>query len=58
VVLTALKFCDQQLYDIPYLLKKLNDDGVPVLFVENDYVFKDKDRIRTRVEAFVEMLES
>ena len=58
VVLTALKFCDQQLYDIPYLLKKLNDDGVPVLFVENDYVFTDKDRIRTRVEAFVEMLES
>jgi benzoyl-CoA reductase/2-hydroxyglutaryl-CoA dehydratase subunit BcrC/BadD/HgdB len=58
VVLTALKFCDQQLYDIPYLLKKLNDDGIPVLFVENDYVFKDKDRIRTRVEAFVEMLES
>ncbi len=58
VVLTALKFCDQQLYDIPYLLKKLNDEGIPVLFVENDYVFKDKDRIRTRVEAFVEMLES
>ncbi len=58
VVLTALKFCDQQLYDVPYLLKMLNDDGIPVLFLENDYVFKDKDRIRTRLEAFVEMQES
>jgi benzoyl-CoA reductase/2-hydroxyglutaryl-CoA dehydratase subunit BcrC/BadD/HgdB len=58
VILTALKFCDQQLYDIPFLLKKLGDDGIPVLFIENDYVFKDRDRIRTRVEAFIEMLES
>jgi len=58
VVLTALKFCDQQLYDIPYLLRRLNGDGMPVLFIENDYVFSDRDRIRTRVEAFIEMLAS
>ena len=58
VILTALKFCDQQLYDVPYLLQRLNEDGIPVLFVENDYVFKDRDRIKIRVEAFVEMLES
>ncbi|MDD5398343.1 MAG: 2-hydroxyacyl-CoA dehydratase family protein [Dehalococcoidia bacterium] len=58
VILTALKFCDQQLYDIPYLLKRLNEDGTPVLFVENDYVFTDRDRIKTRIEAFVEMLAS
>jgi len=58
VILTALKFCDQQLYDIPYLLKRLNEDGTPVLFIENDYVFTDRDRIKTRIEAFVEMLES
>jgi len=58
VILTALKFCDQQLYDIPYLLRRLNEDGTPVLFVENDYVFTDRDRIKTRIEAFVEMLES
>jgi len=58
VLLTSLKFCDQQLYDIPYLLKKLNGDDTPVLFVENDYVFADRDRVRTRVEAFLETLES
>jgi len=58
VLLTSLKFCDQQLYDIPGLLKRLNADGTPVLFVENDYVFGDRDRVKTRVEAFVETLES
>jgi benzoyl-CoA reductase/2-hydroxyglutaryl-CoA dehydratase subunit BcrC/BadD/HgdB len=58
VLLTALKFCDQQLYDIPELLRRLSEDGTPVLFVENDYVFSDRDRVKTRVEAFVEMLES
>jgi benzoyl-CoA reductase/2-hydroxyglutaryl-CoA dehydratase subunit BcrC/BadD/HgdB len=58
VVLTALKFCDQQLYDIPGLLKRMETDRMPVLFLENDYVFSDRDRVRTRVEAFVEMLES
>jgi len=57
VLLTALKFCDQQLNDIPYLVRRLSADGTPVLFVENDYVFSDRDRVRTRVEAFVEMLE-
>jgi benzoyl-CoA reductase/2-hydroxyglutaryl-CoA dehydratase subunit BcrC/BadD/HgdB len=58
VLLTSLKFCDQQLYDIPGLVRRLNEGGTPVLFVENDYVFNDRDRVRTRVEAFVEMLES
>jgi benzoyl-CoA reductase subunit C len=58
VILTALKFCDQQLYDIPGLLKRMGEDGTPVLFVENDYVFNDRDRFRTRVEAFVETLQS
>jgi benzoyl-CoA reductase/2-hydroxyglutaryl-CoA dehydratase subunit BcrC/BadD/HgdB len=46
------------LYDIPELLRRLSEDGTPVLFVENDYVFSDRDRVKTRVEAFVEMLES
>jgi benzoyl-CoA reductase subunit C len=58
VILTALKFCDQQLYDIPGLLKRMGEDGTPVLFVENDYVFNDRDRFRTRVEAFIETLQS
>ena len=58
VLLTSLKYCDQQLNDIPYLLKNFTAAGTPVLFVENDYLFSDSGRLKTRVEAFIEMLES
>jgi len=58
VLLTSLKYCDQVLNDIPYLLKKFTEAGTPVLFVENDYLFSDSGRLRTRVEAFIEMLQS
>ena len=58
VLLTSLKYCDQQLNDIPYLVNNFTAAGMPVLFVENDYLFNDSGRLRTRVEAFIEMLES
>jgi benzoyl-CoA reductase/2-hydroxyglutaryl-CoA dehydratase subunit BcrC/BadD/HgdB len=58
VLLTSLKCCDQQLNDIPYLVRNFSAAGTPVLFVENDYLFSDSGRLRTRVEAFIETLES
>ena len=56
VLLTSLKYCDQVLNDIPYLVRNFTAAGTPVLFVENDYLFSDSGRLRTRVEAFIEML--
>jgi benzoyl-CoA reductase/2-hydroxyglutaryl-CoA dehydratase subunit BcrC/BadD/HgdB len=58
VLITSLKYCDQQLNDIPYLVKHFTAAGTPVLFVENDYLFSDSGRLGTRVEAFIEMLQS
>ena len=58
VMLTSLKYCDQVLNDIPYIVKRFTEAGTPVLFVENDYLFSDSGRLRTRVEAFIEMLQS
>ncbi|MCX5997663.1 MAG: 2-hydroxyacyl-CoA dehydratase family protein [Chloroflexi bacterium] len=57
VLLTSLKYCDQVLNDMPYLVRNFTAAGTPVLFVENDYLFSDSGRLRTRVEAFIEMLE-
>gem|GEM_PF-3677774 len=31
VVLTVLKFCDQQMHDTPYLLRRLNEDSTLVI---------------------------
>ena len=58
VVYTSVKFCDQHLADAPYFMEKLKDDGMPVLFLENDYTWGNIGQLRTRVEAFVEMLET
>ena len=58
VVYTSVKFCDQHLYDAAYLMEKLKDEGVPVLFLENDYIWGSLGQLKTRVEAFVEMLDS
>ena len=56
VLITSLKFCDQHLYDVPSITKVFTDDGIPVLFLENDYVFTNKSQMKLRVEAFVEVL--
>jgi len=56
VILSPLMFCDSFLYDIPLLLKKLEPLGIPLLVLESDYRDENVGGIRTRVEAFVEML--
>jgi benzoyl-CoA reductase/2-hydroxyglutaryl-CoA dehydratase subunit BcrC/BadD/HgdB len=56
VLLTSLKFCDQHLYDVPYITKVLADKNIPVLFLENDYTFTNRGQMKVRVEAFIEIL--
>ena len=54
----SLKFCDTYLYDVPALKKILNEKGLSVLFIESDGGLGDINRIRTRIEAFSEILKS
>jgi len=58
VVYTSVKFCDQHLADAPYFMEKLKAEGVAVLFLENDYTWGNTGQLRTRVEAFIEMLDN
>jgi len=58
VIYTSVKFCDQHLADAPYFLDKLKEKKVPALFLENDYVWRTTGQLKTRVEAFVEMLDA
>ena len=57
VLLTSLKFCDLHLYDMPYIARSLTDADIAVLTLENDYLFTNISQMKTRVEAFVEMLK-
>lgn len=56
-VLCALKFCDTMLYDIPVIKKKLSGAGIPVLPLTVDFREGVTGQVRTRIEAFVEMLK-
>ena len=56
VIDVNLKFCS--IYDIEgYSVEKaLKEAGIPVLGIETDYTDTDAEQLRTRIEAFVEML--
>ena len=56
VIDVNLKFCST--YDIEgYTVEKaLKEAGIPVLGIETDYTDADAEQLRTRVEAFIEML--
>ncbi|MBU2547747.1 MAG: 2-hydroxyacyl-CoA dehydratase family protein [Proteobacteria bacterium] len=58
VVFSGLKYCDYSLFEAPQAEKRFKETGTPLLVLENDYVWSDVERLRIRVEAFVEMIGS
>jgi benzoyl-CoA reductase/2-hydroxyglutaryl-CoA dehydratase subunit BcrC/BadD/HgdB len=56
VIYSTVKFCDSHLYDLPLLEEDLRQAGIPFLWLENDYEWTGLGQLRTRVEAFLEML--
>lgn len=56
VIFYTLKFCDPFLFDVPVLKGLLDDKGIPNLVLEGDYSPGTLGRVKTRIEAFVEML--
>ena len=57
IIYNRLKFCDFGMFETPSLENYLRKTGIPLLVLETDYTWRDTGRIRTRVDAFVEMLE-
>ena len=58
VIDANLKFCT--LYDVekPGLAEALAAEGIPCLGLETDYADNDAEQLRTRIGAFVEMLDA
>ncbi len=56
IVYSHVKFCDNSLFEIPEIEKTIKNGNTPLLSIENDYAWTDVERIRTRVEAFIEIL--
>lgn len=56
VILIQQKFCDPQEFDIGMLLHDFREKNIPSLYLELDTTLS-KGQVRTRTEAFLEMLE-
>ena len=56
VIYAPLMFCDSFFYEYPLLKKHLSQTGVPILLLESDYRDENMGQLRTRVEAFLEMI--
>ena len=58
VVFLFQKFCTPHLADHPFLVTELKKRGVPSLMIEMDEAGINEGRLRTRFEAFFEMLRA
>jgi bzd-type benzoyl-CoA reductase N subunit len=56
VIFFLLKFCDPHAFDYPYLKEALGRAGVPSLLLEVEDRLPADGQLRTRFEAFVEMI--
>lgn len=56
VIFLLLKFCDPHAFDYPYIRQSLDDAGIPVMLMEINDSVSAGGQMKTRVEAFLEML--
>lgn len=56
VIFLLLKFCDPHAFDYPYLKKSLEEADIALLLVEIDDPLSAEGQLKTRFEAFLEML--
>jgi benzoyl-CoA reductase subunit C len=56
VVLFIYKFCDPYGFEVPAMKSFIESAGVPVLYLEDEYSTSTLPRMKTRIEAFLEMI--
>lgn len=56
VINCTLAFCDPYLVEANRVAKRLKEHNIPLLDLETDYGQEDTAQIKTRIEAFLEML--
>ena len=57
VIGQTIKFCDPYLDRLPAVRETLRDAGMPLLLLEGDCSLRSIEQQRTRIEAFIEMLD-
>jgi bzd-type benzoyl-CoA reductase N subunit len=57
VISQIVRYCVPYSHDLPLLIKKLKNIGIPLLALDVEYGTPGSGQIQTRVQAFLEMLE-
>ncbi len=57
VIGQTIKFCDPSLNRLPAVRETLREAGIPLLLLEGDCSLRAIEQQRTRIEAFIEMLD-
>ncbi|HOJ43215.1 MAG TPA: 2-hydroxyacyl-CoA dehydratase family protein [Syntrophorhabdaceae bacterium] len=55
-ILFIYKYCDPYGFEVPAIKSYIEDVGVPVLYLEDEYSTSSLARMKTRIEAFIEMI--
>jgi len=55
-ILYILRYCDTYEMDAPDVRDFLRNQGIPVLILEDDYTLTSSGQLRTRIQAFLEMI--
>jgi benzoyl-CoA reductase/2-hydroxyglutaryl-CoA dehydratase subunit BcrC/BadD/HgdB len=55
--LYIIRYCDSFEFDAPEVRDYLQEAGIPVLHLEDDYSLTSIQGFKTRIQAFLEMME-
>jgi len=56
VILFIYKYCDPFGFEVPAIKSFVESIGTPVLYIEDEYTTSSLGRVKTRIEAFLEMI--
>jgi benzoyl-CoA reductase/2-hydroxyglutaryl-CoA dehydratase subunit BcrC/BadD/HgdB len=56
VILFIYKYCDPYGFEVPAIKSFIESSGTPVLYIEDEYSTSSLGRVKTRIEAFLEMI--
>jgi benzoyl-CoA reductase/2-hydroxyglutaryl-CoA dehydratase subunit BcrC/BadD/HgdB len=57
VILFIYKYCDPYGFEVPAAKSYIESFGLPVLYLEDEYSTSTLGRLKTRIEAFLEMID-
>jgi benzoyl-CoA reductase subunit C len=55
-ILFVYKYCDPYGFEVPAIKNFIESAGIPVLYIEDEYSTSSLSRVKTRIEAFLEMI--